>query len=142
MSIRDVFPEYDAFEKGVVVELREQRRKRDITLKEISGKLGLHSNTLSRCENHVLGLGLDVLYGYARVFDLPISAFINPHGVTNVAGPNPLAELSEDELKRYSGVLQKVFQLFNDEHLKLSGECLYEATRLVAKAVQEQRSLS
>ncbi len=63
MSIRDVFPEYDAFEKGVVVELREQRRKRDITLKEISGKLGLHSNTLSRCENHVLGLGLDVLYG-------------------------------------------------------------------------------
>ena len=87
-------------------------------------------------------MGLDVLYGYARVFDLSISAFVNPHGVASVAGPNPLAELSEDELKRYSAVLQKVFQLFNDEHLKLSGECLYEATRLVATAVLEQRPLS
>ena len=141
MAIKDVFPDFDAFEKGVVAELREQRRKRDITLKDMGGKMGLHWNTLSKCESNRFGLGLDVLYGYARVFDLPISAFINPHGVTNVPGTNPLAELSEDELKRYSGVLQKVFQLFNDEHLKLSGECLYAATRLVAKAVLEQRPL-
>jgi transcriptional regulator with XRE-family HTH domain len=140
MAIKDAFPEYELFEKSVAVELREQRRKHNISLKEMGEKIGMHSNTVGKCENQGFGLGLDIIYGYARVCNRPISAFTNP-GETTTEGSkqNPLADLSEEELKRYSAVLQKIFQVFSEEQLKLSGECLYDATRLVAKAVREQR---
>ena len=139
MAIKDAFPEYELFEKSVAVELREQRRKHNISLKEMGEKIGMHSNTVGKCENQGFGLGLDIIYGYARVCNRPISVFTNPGEITDDTKQNPLGDLSEDELKRYSTVLQKIFQVFSEEQLNLSGECLYNATRLVAKAVREQR---
>ncbi|MBV5338744.1 MAG: helix-turn-helix transcriptional regulator [Deltaproteobacteria bacterium] len=139
MAIKEVFPEYELFEKSVAAELREQRRKHNISLKEMGEKIGMHSNTVGKCENQGFGLGLDIIYGYARVCNRPVSAFTNPGETNDDAKRNPLTDLTEEELKRYSAVLQKLFQVFSDEQLNLSGECLYDATRLVAKAVQEQR---
>jgi transcriptional regulator with XRE-family HTH domain len=139
MPLSDKFPEYSHFERCVADALRAQRKKAGLSLKEMSERVGMHYNTLSKCENKGFGLGLDILYGYARVCDLPISAFINPHDQPAQHGTNPLLDLNEPELIRYSELLQDMFRVFSDRGMKLSGEMLYEATRLVAAAIREQR---
>lgn len=139
MSLSDLFPEYSVFERHVADELRVRRKRAGLTLKEVGERIGMHLNTLSRCERNGFGLGLDILYGYARVCDVPISAFVNPHDEPVQSGINPLLDLTEPELIRYSELLQDMFRVFSDRGMKLSGEMLYEATRLVAAAVREQR---
>ena len=139
MALSDLFPEYSEFERGVADALRMQRKKAGLSLKDMGERIGMHQNTLSKCENNGFGLGLDILYGYARVCDLPISAFINPHDQPAQPGTNPLLDLTEPELIRYSELLQDMFRVFSDRGMKLSGEILYEATRLVAAAIRDQR---
>lgn len=140
MAVSDSFQEFVEFERSVAEALRKERKKRNISLKEMAERIGMHHNTLSKFENNGFRLALDVLYGYAQVCELPISAFITPHDVPRSPGANPLIGLSDAEMIRYSELLQKLFQVFHDDAMKLSGESLYEATRLAAKAVQEQRN--
>lgn len=66
MPIKDVFPEYESFEKGVAAELRGQRRRHKISLKEMGEKIGLHMNTLGKVENSGFGVGLDLVYQIAE----------------------------------------------------------------------------
>lgn len=133
------FPEYRAFERKVADALRAERNKVGLTLQDMADRLNMHRNTLGRCEKHGLGLGLDILFGYALVCNLPIGAFINPFDQLREPGGNPLQDLTESELIRYSEVLQELFTVFANRGMKLSGERLYEATRLVAAAIREER---
>lgn len=139
MAVVDSFPEYRAFERRVAETLRAERNKAGLTLQDMADRLNMHRNTLGKCENNGLGLGLDILFGYAQVCHLPISAFINPFDQLREPGGNPLQDLTESELIRYSEVLQELFTVFANRGMKLSGERLYEATRLVALAVRDKR---
>ena len=142
MGLKDIFTDYDNFEAEVVKALRSQRKNADITLKEMSEKIGLHVNTISKCERQESGLGLDILFGYAKVLGRPIESFISTREIEEKPARNPVAELTEVEMCRYSQLLQSHFNAFTEHGIKLSGKRSFEATKLVAMAIIDQRNNS
>lgn len=140
MGLKDIFDDYEAFEVAVADELRSQRRSANISLKEMSAKIGLHGNTIAKCERHEFGIGLDILFGYAKVLGRPLVSFLNRYKPNEVLDGNPLSELTADEMVVYSKLIQDLFGAFAGEGIKLSGGCSFEATRLVAQAIIEQRN--
>jgi transcriptional regulator with XRE-family HTH domain len=138
MGVKDVFTEFEPFEISVAEELRTQRRRANISLKEMAEKIGLHSNTIAKCEKHEFGLGLDILYGYAKVLECPLASFLGRHDLRERSDGNPLAELTQEEMILYSQVLQDLFHVFAEHGLKLSSGLSFAATRLAAMAIIEQ----
>lgn len=139
MGLKEVFDDYEAYETAVAEDLRVQRRRANISLKEMSEKIGLHANTIAKCERHEFGLGLDLLFGYAKVLGRPLISFLNRMEPRVKLEGNPVAELSEEEMILYSQILQSLFTMFAEKGIKLSGESSFDATRLVATAIIEQR---
>lgn len=139
MGIKDVYKDFEAFEIAIAEELRAQRRRANISLKEMSQKIGLHQNTIAKCERHEFGIGLEILFGYAKTLGLPLTSFINRHEPLERLDTNPVSELSEEEMVRYSLVLQSLFNVFAEHGFKLSGGLSFNATKLVALAIMEQR---
>jgi transcriptional regulator with XRE-family HTH domain len=142
MSVKDVFAEFEPFEVLVAEELRAQRRRANISLKDMAEKIGLHSNTIAKCEKHEFGLGLDMLYGYAKVLDRPISYFLGRHESGEKPEGNPLAELTQEEMILCSQLLQDLFNVFAGHDIKLSSVLSFAATRLAAMAVVEKHRAS
>ena len=142
MSVKDAFLEFEPFEVSVAEELRTQRRRASISLKDMAEKIGLHSNTIAKCEKHEFGLGLDMLYGYAKVLERPIESFFGRSESRERPEANPLAELTESELMLYSQVLQDLFAVFAEHGIKLSSVLSFAATRLAAMAVIEKQRAS
>ncbi|MBC7949791.1 MAG: helix-turn-helix transcriptional regulator [Chitinophagaceae bacterium] len=142
MGLKDVFTDYEEFETGVAEELRTQRRIAKISLKEMSEKIGLHANTIAKCEKHEFGIGLEILFGYAKVLQRPLVSFINRYESREKLDGNPVAELTGEEMVRYSQILQNLFGVFGDQGIKLSGGLSFDATKLVAMAIIEQRQLN
>jgi len=65
MGLKDVFADFEGFEADVAEELQSQRRRANIALKDMAEKIGLHSNTIAKCERHEIGIGLEIIFGYA-----------------------------------------------------------------------------
>ncbi len=139
MGLKDIFTDYGNFETEVVKALRSQRKNADITLKEMSEKIGLHVNTISKCERQESGLGLDILFGYAKVLGRPIESFLSTREIEEKPAGNPVAELTEEEMCRYSQLMQSLFNAFTENGIKLSGKRSFEATKLVAMAIIDHR---
>ncbi len=127
------------FETEVAKALRSQRKNADISLKEMSKKIGLHVNTISKCERQESGLGLDILFGYSKVLGRPTESFISTREIEEKPPGNPVAELTEGEMYRYSQLLQSLFNAFTEYGIKLSGKRSFEATKIVAMAIIDQR---
>ena len=127
------------FETEVAKALRSQRKNADISLKEMSKKIGLHVNTISKCERQESGLGLDILFGYSKVLGRPTESFISTREIEEKPAGNPVAELTEGEMYRYSQLLQSLFNAFTEYGIKLSGKRSFEATKIVAMAIIDQR---
>lgn len=140
MGLKEVLPEYEPFEAAVADELRAQRRRANISLKEMSEKIGLHANTLAKCERHEFGLGLDILYAYGKVLGRPLTSFIRGCETNDKQEGNPVAELTGDEMVRYSQTLQSLFSVFAEQGIKLSGQLAFDATKLVSMAIFEERN--
>lgn len=139
MGLKEVFTDYEAFETAVAEDLRVQRRRANISIKEMSERIGLHQNTIGKCERHEFGLGLDILFGYAKVLGRPLASFFNRLESKVKPEGNPVAELTGEEMILYSQMLQSLFTMFAEKGIKLSGESSFDATRLVATAIIEQR---
>ncbi|MDD2273248.1 MAG: helix-turn-helix transcriptional regulator [Desulfuromonadaceae bacterium] len=139
MGLKEVFDDYEAYETAVAEDLRVQRRRANISLKEMSERIGLHANTIAKCERHEFGLGLDILFGYAKVLGRPLASFFNRLESRVKPEGNPVAELTGEEMILYSQMLQSLFTMFAEKGIKLSGESSFDATRLVATAIIEQR---
>ena len=137
--MKDIFSDYEDFETEVVKELRSQRRGADISLKEMSEKIGLHVNTISKCERQESGLGLDIVFGYAKVLGRPLESFFSSIKMDDKPATNPVAELTGEEMCQYSQLLQSLFNAFTEHGIKLSGKRSSEATRFVAMAIIDQR---
>src|SRR4051794_40196888 len=114
MGIKDVIKNFGIFQARVAGELRAQRKRAGISLKEMAERLGLHQNTLGKCERGEFGIGLDIIYGYANILDRPITTFIGRSEWRETEG-NPIAGLSEDELLIYSQLVQGIFNVFAEE---------------------------
>ena len=142
MSVKDVFAEFEPFEVFVAEELRAQRRRAGISLKEMAEKIGLHPNTIAKCEKHEFGLGLDILFGYAKVLERPIASFFGQSDSRDRLEKNPLAELTEEELMIYSQILQSLFNVFAEHGIKLSSILSFDVTRLTAMAIIDQHRAS
>ncbi len=127
------------FETEVAKALRSQRKNADISLKEMSKKIGLHVNTISKCERQESGLGLDILFGYSKVLGRPTESFISTREIEEKPAGNPVAELTVGEMYRYSQLLQSLFNAFTEYGIKLSGKRSFEATKIVAMAIIDQR---
>lgn len=140
MGLKDVLPEYEPFEATVANELRAQRRRANISLKEMSEKIGLHANTLAKCERHEFGLGLEILYAYSKVLGRPLISFVRGFETNEKQEGNPVAELTEDEMVRYSQILQALFTVFAEQGIKLSGQRALDAIRLASMAIIEHRN--
>ena len=137
MGIREQFPEYDELEKSVASELRKQRRMRDLSLKEMAERLGMHHNTLGKYEKPEFNLGLELLYGYARVCDCPISTFLEVGAVLDGRLPeSPVAGLSADETLRYTAVMHRLYAVLGEEKVSLSRDALLILSRIMAEAVK------
>lgn len=137
MGIREQFPEYDELEKSVTSELRRMRRLREISIKDMAKRLGMHPNTLGKHEKSEFNLGLELLYGYARVCDCPISTFLNGGSVPAGNLPeSPLAELSADEALRYTAVMHRIYAVMGEEKVTLSRSALLALSRIMAEAVK------
>jgi len=139
MGLKDVFADFEGFEADVAEELRSQRRRANISLKDMAEKIGLHSNTIAKCERHEFGIGLEILFGYSKVLGRPLVSFINRNESVEKPDGNPVAELTEEEMVLYSQILQNLFGVFGEQGIKLSGGRSFDATRLVAMAILEQR---
>lgn len=140
MSFKDEFPEYEEFERGVAGELRFQRKRANISLKEMSARSGMHSNTLAKCERSEFGLGLDILYAYGAVLDRPVTSFINKIDVMGRDLENPVAELAAEEMLQYSQLIQNIFNTFSEHGIKLNSMRALQVTSLAAHAILENRN--
>jgi len=138
MGLKDVIDEYQDFEVAVADELRSQRRSCGISLKEMAEKIGLHSNTIAKTERHEFKVGLDIIYGYAKVLGRPLESFFS-RGRQSKTNGNPVAKLTGAEMLLYSQILQGVFAEFTRGGIKLSAELSLELTQLVASSIIEQR---
>ena len=141
MVLKAILAEYEAFEAGVAEELRRQRKRANISLKDMSKQIGLHPNSIAKCERHEYGIGLNILYGYAKVLGRSVVTFFNQLE-SNDQPDNPVADLGEDEMIRYSQILQSIFMAFSEQGIKLSGGCSLDATKLAARAIIEHRQSS
>jgi transcriptional regulator with XRE-family HTH domain len=139
MGVKDVFSDYEDYETEVVGELRSQRRGADITLKEMSEKIGLHVNTISKCERQESGLGLDILFGYSKVLGRSLETFVSIGKMKGKPAGNPVSELTEEEMCQYSQLLQSLFNAFTEYGIKLTGKRSAEVTRMAAVAIIDQR---
>lgn len=139
MGLKDIFPEFEKFEEGVADELRAQRRRAGVSLKDMAEKIGLHPNTIAKCERHEFGIGLEILYGYARTLDRSMPSFLKQGEPIERMEGNPIAELDQEEMVLYSQLLQSLFNVFAEQGIKLSGGSSLDATRLVAMAIIEKR---
>jgi transcriptional regulator with XRE-family HTH domain len=126
----------------VAKELRAQRMRANFLLKEMSEKIGLHANTIAKCERQENGIGLDILFGYAKVLGRPLVSFISRFEAKEKTEGNPVADLTEEEMLLYSQLLQSLFNIFSEQGIKLSRGRSFDATKLVAMAVIEQRRIS
>ena len=138
MGIRELFPEYVDLEKSVARELRRQRKSHDITLKDMAERLGMHPNTLGKYEKPEFNLGLELLYGYARVCDCPVSTFLDSTSERSVGqlSESPVAELSADEALHFTSVMHKMYAVLGEEKISLSRNALLELSRIMAVAVK------
>lgn len=139
MGLKDKFSEYDDYEKSIANELRALRRQAGISIQEMSEKIGLHTNSIGKVERHEYGVGMDIVYGYAKVLNKPLTSFITKQEAMATTGRNPLSELSEEEMLTYSQMIVEICKVFSDRGIKLSGERSLDATRIVASAIIEQR---
>lgn len=138
MGIREQFPEYDELERGVAAELRKQRRLREISLKDMAKQLGIHPNTLGKYEKPEFNLGLELLYGYARVCECPITTFMEASSAASMAPltESPVSGLGADEALRYTAVMHRLYAVLGEEKISLSREALLELSRIMAGAVR------
>lgn len=138
MGIKELFPEYVDLEKSVARELRRQRKSHDITIKDMAERLGMHPNTLGKYEKPEFNLGLELLYGYARVCDCPVSTFLDSTSERPVGqlSESPVAELSADEALQYTSVMHKLYAVLGEEKISLSRSALLELSRIMAMAVK------
>jgi len=139
MALKDVLKEFKDFEATVANELRAQRRSSGISLKEMANKIGLHTNTIAKCERQEFKVGLDVLFGYAKVLGRPLESFFG-RSAKFKASANSVAELTGEEMLQYSQLLQGIFGEFAGQGIKLSAELSLELTNLVADAIIGQRN--
>lgn len=136
MGIREQFPEYDELERSVADELRKQRRMRDISIKEMAERFGMHPNTLGKYEKPEFNLGLELLYGYAQVCGCPISTFLEGGASPLQLSESPIADLSADQALRYTEVMHKLYAVFGEEKIMLPREALLELSRIMAGAIK------
>ena len=136
MGIREQFPDYEELERSVASELRKQRRMREISIKEMAERLGMHPNTLGKYEKPEFNLGLELLYGYAQICGCPISTFLEGGTSPTPLSESPVAELSADQALRYTEVMHKLYAVFGEEKITLSRDALLELSRIMAGAVR------
>ena len=138
MGIREQFPEYDLLERNVAQELRKQRRLREISIKDMAERLGMHPNTLGKYEKPEFNLGLELLYGYARVCDCPINAFLDSSSAIPSAhlSESPLSELNVDDALRYTALMHKLYAVLSEEKVTLPRDALLELSRMMAGAIK------
>lgn len=139
MGLKDAFSEFNELQHEVAKEMRAQRRRAGISLMEMSAQTGFHQNTLGKCERGELGIGLDILYGYSKVLNRPLDSFFTRFEVREYSKDNPVAELTEQEMYQYTQLMHKFFTLFSEHQIKLSPRRSFEAAKLIAVAILEQR---
>ena len=69
----------------------------------------------------------------------PTESFISTREIEEKPAGNPVAELTVGEMYRYSQLLQSLFNAFTEYGIKLSGKRSFEATKIVAMAIIDQR---
>lgn len=60
------------FDKQLADKIKWYRRNHEMTQEELSDKLGLHLNYVSRIERYQNGVSLPVLYKLARIFKIKV----------------------------------------------------------------------
>lgn len=142
MSIAERFSEFNEFEARVAGRLRDERKKAKISLLEMSEKIGLHQNTCAKVERNDFGVGLDVLFAYAKVLGLPIQAFLTTETQeSEKRDTNVVGSLTSAELLKLSNVMQDFYSVFTRHSIRLCGRQPLEATELVASAILSERSV-
>ena len=60
------------FDKQLANTIKRYRRENNLTQEELSEKLGLHLNYISRLERYQNGVSLPILYKLARIFKIKV----------------------------------------------------------------------
>lgn len=76
---KEAYPKHrrlNRFDRQLADKIRWYRREHDLTQEELSERLGLHLNYMSRVERYTNGVSLPVLYKLARIFKIKVRDLI------------------------------------------------------------------